>query len=74
MQNKVTLEARKAATELVDDPAYRAKLLADLRKRKVAPAVEQMLWHYAKGKPKESVEGDVTINYRWLEPGETPPD
>ena len=26
---------------------YRAKLTRDLRARKVAPAIEQMLWHYA---------------------------
>lgn len=54
--NKVTREAREAASQLVDDPAYRARLLADLRERKVAPAIEAMLWYYAKGKPKEIVE------------------
>lgn len=54
--NKVTAEARAAASELVDDPRYRARLLRDLRQRRVAPAVETMLWYYAKGKPKERVE------------------
>ena len=54
--NKVTVEARQAATELVDDPEYRAKLLQDLRDRRLAPAIEQMLWYYSKGKPKETVE------------------
>lgn len=54
--NKVTEEVRAAASELVDDPVYRTKLRADLRQRKVAPVVEQMLWYYAKGKPKERVE------------------
>lgn len=54
--NRVTAEVRAAATELVDDPAYRAKLLTDLRHRRVAPAVETMLWYYAKGKPKERIE------------------
>lgn len=59
--NKVTAEAKKACNELVDDPRYRKKLLADLRKRKLHPGVEQMLWYYAKGKPKETVkvEGDI---------------
>ena len=54
--NKVTIEAREAASQLVDDPEYRAKLLADLRERRLAPAIESMLWWYAKGKPKETVE------------------
>lgn len=54
--NKVTVEARKAATELVDDPVYRKKLKADLQRRKVAPAIEALLWHYAKGKPVERHE------------------
>lgn len=54
--NKVTAEVRAAAAELVDDPAYRAKLVTDLRRRRVAPAVETMLWYYAKGKPKERIE------------------
>jgi hypothetical protein len=52
----VTAEARAAATLLVDDPAYREKLLKDLRQRKLAPAVECMLWSYAKGKPVERQE------------------
>jgi len=40
---------------LVDDPAYRRRLLKDLRSRKVAPAIEAMLWHYAYGVPKQAV-------------------
>jgi hypothetical protein len=54
--NKVTVEAREAAAALVDDPVYRAKLIRDLRQRKVAAAIEQMLWYYAKGKPRETVD------------------
>jgi hypothetical protein len=30
--------------------------------RKVAPAIEQMLWHYAKGKPKDVIEFDGRVN------------
>jgi hypothetical protein len=73
--NKVTLEAKRTASELVDDPIYRQKLLEDLRKRKVAPAVETMLWAYAKGKPKDTAEheGEVGLVIRWLNPGQTPP-
>ena len=54
--NKDTVEVREAAAALVDDPIYREKLRADLRKRQVAPAVETMLWFYAKGKPVERHE------------------
>ena len=54
--NRVTIEAKAAAAALVDDPVYRAKLVRDLRKRKVAPLIEQMLWSYAMGKPVERHE------------------
>ena len=47
---------RAAAAALVDDPQYRQKLLQDMRKRRVSPPVEQMLWFYAKGRPVERHE------------------
>ena len=47
---------------MIEDPAYRRKLLQDLRKRKLRPAVECMLWYYAKGKPKEMVEHSGTLS------------
>jgi len=47
---------------MIEDPAYRKKLLADLRQRKLRPAVECMLWYYAKGKPKEMVEHSGTLS------------
>jgi hypothetical protein len=53
--NRATVEIRAAATELVDDPIYRAKLLRDFRKRKVTPQVECLMWAYAYGKPIERV-------------------
>lgn len=53
--NKATLEAKEACSGLVDDPAYRKRLRRRLLAGKLAPAVETMLWHYAKGKPKETV-------------------
>jgi hypothetical protein len=54
--NRVTSEAREAAELLVDDVIYRRKLLADFRARRVGAPIEQMLWYYAKGKPKEMLE------------------
>ncbi len=61
--NRVTVEAQKACAAIVDDPAYRKTLLAAARARELAPGIEAMLWHYAKGKPKEQVEhsGSVSI-------------
>lgn len=59
--NKVTKEAREAASRIVDDPEYRENLLLRAKAGRLAPAVETMLWHYAKGKPVERVEiEDVT--------------
>ena len=39
--NKVTKEARAFSKDLVNDPEYRAKLLNDFQKRKLAPAIER---------------------------------
>lgn len=50
------------ALEMIEDPAYRKRLLRDLRSRKLRPAVECMLWYYAKGKPKEMVEHSGTLS------------
>lgn len=53
--NKATQEAREVCAAMVDDPVYRQKLKSDFQRRKVHPAVEQMIWHYAKGKPKDTL-------------------
>jgi hypothetical protein len=47
-----------------DDLAYRKRLLSKARAGALAPAVECMLWHYAKGKPKETIEpgGNVDLD------------
>jgi len=48
--------------QMIEDPVYRKKLLLDLRARKLRPAVECMLWYYAKGKPKELVEHSGSLS------------
>lgn len=48
--------------QMIEDPAYRKQLLRDLRLRTLRPAVECMLWYYAKGKPKEMVEHSGTLS------------
>ena len=60
--NKVTAEARAACAELVDDPVYRERLKARLLAGRLPPALECLLWHYAKGKPKDDLQ--VTGNER----------
>lgn len=59
---RVSTIAKLDCLAMVEDPAYRKKLLADLRARRLRPAVECMLWYYAKGKPKEMVEHSGTLS------------
>jgi hypothetical protein len=62
-QNRVVSKITKLdCLAMIEDPVYRKKLLADLRQRKLRPAVECMLWYYAKGKPKEMVEHSGTLS------------
>lgn len=53
--NKTTREARDIAQGLLEDKAYADNLRTRLRRGKLAPAVEQMLWFYAYGKPSDNV-------------------
>ena len=53
--NHTTREVRNAARAIVDDPIYRMNLQARLLEGK-APHMETLLWHYAYGKPKETIE------------------
>jgi hypothetical protein len=54
--NETTIEVRQLARELIEDSEYRANLRARLITGECSPPVETMLWHYAYGKPKESIE------------------
>jgi hypothetical protein len=60
--NKATVEVKTACAQLVDDPRYRTTLATRLRAGRLAPAIECMLWHYAKGQPVERVELKDTSN------------
>lgn len=61
--NRVVSHITKlSCLEMIEDPLYRKQLLKDLRARKLRPAVECMLWYYAKGKPKEMVEHSGTLS------------
>ena len=63
--NKATIEVKAACAELVDDPEYRRRLGARLRAGTLSPALECMLWYYAKGKPKEAIESDQHLTISW---------
>lgn len=52
----VQREVRDMARLLLTDPIYLENLSLRIRVGEAAPAVETMLWHYAYGKPKETVE------------------
>ncbi len=67
VSNKATVEAKAACAAIVDDPVYRTELMAAARARTLPPAVETMLWHYAKGKPKEQVEHSGRFELVWAE-------
>ena len=66
--NKATVEAREACAALVDDPEYRRRLGERLRGGELPPAVECVLWHYAKGKPKDEVESAQKVVFTWQRP------
>lgn len=61
--NKTTTETASFCASVVDDPAYQASVRARALSGELAPAVETMLWHYAKGKPKELVvhSGEIRL-------------
>ncbi len=53
--NKVTVDAQRAASEIVDNPAYRENLKQACIDRTVPPVVEVLLWNHAKGKPSDTL-------------------
>lgn len=53
-------EAQSFARGLLTSSTYREELKSRLEKGSLPPALEQMLWHYAFGKPPEEVS--VTVS------------
>jgi hypothetical protein len=54
--NKATVEVRTLCQRLIEDPEYQTRFKARLLEGALPPGVEQMVWGYAYGKPKETVE------------------
>lgn len=61
--NKVTREIKDICSRLVHDETYQVEFAARLHEGKLAPAIECMVWHYAFGKPKETVDiqGEIKV-------------
>lgn len=53
--NKATREAKEFCASIIDDPTYQQNLRERAIKAELSPAVEVMLWHYARGVPKQTV-------------------
>jgi hypothetical protein len=49
-------EARQFCLRIVRDRTYQAALLRAAQKRELPPAIEQMVWAYAYGKPPNRLE------------------
>lgn len=53
--NHVTTEARAVCSRIIENPLYLATLEARAQAGTLPPALETMLWAYAKGKPVEQI-------------------
>ena len=62
--NKSTVELREFFSSVLNDPAYRARLLARAKLGTLPPPVEIALWHYAVGKPKETIDQHLDVSVK----------
>src|SRR4051812_13281456 len=49
--NRISVEARLLAGQLVNDAVYQHRLREDFRRRRVHPTIESLIWQYHIGKP-----------------------
>ena len=61
--NKATQEAKLFCVSLVDNPTYRAKFKAAFLSRSIEPALEILVWHYAKGKPATTITATISFDH-----------
>ncbi len=54
--NKATTEVGQFFRGVLESEAYRQQLTHRLEEGKVAPAVEALAYHYAYGKPKDTID------------------
>jgi hypothetical protein len=62
--NKISVEARTLASQLVSDVVYQARLRRDFRIRRVHPTIESLIWAYHLGKPAQpvTVSGSMALD------------
>lgn len=53
--NKATREVKVLAQSILEDPLVQQRMREDARKGRLPPPVMTMLFHYAYGKPKDSL-------------------
>lgn len=61
-KNKASGDVRDFCQELLERPAYQAKFLKAWDTRRLPPRLEEMVWHYAHGKPTQSFEVDADVD------------
>ena len=59
--NKYTGDMRVFCRSLIENPTYRKDLEVKFKDGKQTPAMEQMVWYYAYGKPKETLEANWNL-------------
>lgn len=58
--NRISVEVKTLVGQLVNDVAYQQRLREDFRRRRVHPTIESLIWQYHLGKPKQTIDLDLT--------------
>ena len=61
--NKVTVQVKELCRGLVEDAAYQLRFQRDWRARRLPPRMEELVWHYAYGKPVQAVDLGMTFDH-----------
>jgi hypothetical protein len=66
--NKATIEIKEFCRGVLTSSKYRASLRARIADGRLPAAIESLMWYYAYGKPKETIEleGGDTHNHLWV--------
>ena len=65
--NKATTEVKEFCASIVEDPKYQQAVRERALLGLLSPALESLLWHYRWGKPKEDVQVQQEVIYKWLD-------
>lgn len=70
--NKVTRQVKDFCFGLVNDPVYQAKFQAAFQARTIDKSLEELVWHYAFGKPSQALDVNLTFNHEEYLASKTP--